>query len=65
MRHFFANCIAMFFISQKLRRRVRNKIMKKSDDTEKINLQNDIIKLTNQISEKQKTLDDLEKKYNY
>lgn len=39
MRHFFANFIAMFFISKKLRRRIRCAIMRtknqKSDDLEK------------------------------
>ena len=63
MKHFFANFIAMFFISKKLRRRIRNKIMKKEKS---YNPQEEkLLNIEQQISEKQHILDTLEQKYKY
>lgn len=51
MKHFLANLAVMPIIFPKLRRHIRNKIMGKTQ--------------SNEIDKKQKTLDDLEKKYKY
>ncbi|MBR0212346.1 MAG: hypothetical protein IJQ55_01950 [Alphaproteobacteria bacterium] len=78
MKHFFANFIAMFFISKKLRRRIRTKIMGekpiiqpvKNDDNNALNdaltiKQNQLSQTEQQINEKLQALDNLENKYNY
>lgn len=63
MRHFFANLIAMFFVSKKSRRRIRNKIMKKEPFlTIK---QEQLSQIESQINNKQQTLDRLKTQYNY
>lgn len=69
MKHFFANLVAMFFVSKKLRRRVRAKIMGvkqniPNPDELKIKAEQ-LMQTENQITEKQQALDNLEKKYNY
>lgn len=74
MRHFFANLVAMFFISKKSRRRIRNKIMKKSpiiqpklnNNIDELEIkQKQLFQIESQINEKLQELDNLEKKYNY
>ena len=62
MKHFFANFIAMFFISKKLRRRIRTKIM--GENNQKIH-EEFLLNTLNLINEKQKRLNDLEQKYKY
>ena len=68
MKHFFANLIAMCFISKKLRRRIRSAIMNKKespDNTKQSLYEKRLLTLEKQITEKQQNLDSLEQRYNY
>ncbi len=64
MKHFFANLAAMFFISKKLRRRVRAAIMESKKMPQNPQLQI-LSNLDQQIAEKQQALNTIEQKYNY
>ena len=74
MKHFFANLVAMFFISKKLRRQIRSKIMgekpiiqpKQNNNIDELTIkQEQLHQIEIQINEKQQLLENLEKKYNY
>ena len=65
MKRFFANLVAMFFISKKLRGRIRAAILDSETPSPEAINENKIQEIDKAITEKQKILNDLEKKYNY